>query len=238
MASRLRDEDELCEVGEDANLLVDDDRPPTELVPNYSRPIPNFRSPGSKVGDLLENNPIMFALIAAASVSFLKFACKLTVTIDLDILLLLIWASFCVGLHTPRPLVSGVDKSSGPWPLPTRKQHDIDGRKLLRMSQTTPRNLGMDAVRDEDERDQFMEVNESPLPRFPDGAKLGSHLNCWSEPTHKSFHVRGPNYLTDKVKVASGPFVFPVRGADLFLTDTCPENAGRYVKSQHLSILA
>ena len=61
---------------------------------------------------------------------------------------------------------------------------------------------------------------------FPADAPLGSKLNCWSEPDFESFHVRGSNYLSDKVKEASGPFVFPIRAVDLFLTDTCPENAG------------
>jgi hypothetical protein len=244
MATRVHDEDELNKVGEEANLLLDDDRPPTELVPSYSHPIPNFRSRGSKIGDLLENNPLIFALIAAASVAFLKFVCKLTVTMDLDILLLLIWASFCIGLHTPRPMIRGIDRSTGP-PPPTpvnrrellKKLHDFSGRRLLRMSLSTPNNqstpgsMTFDSIREEEEQDQFLEVNQSPMPMFPEGAELGSQLNCWSEPAPEDFQVRGSNYLADKVKVASGAFVFPVRGVDLFLTDTCPENAGRYVNS-------
>lgn len=66
----------------------------------------------------------------------------------------------------------------------------------------------------------------SPTCRFPAGAKIGSVKNCWSEPDPFNFHVRGPNYFQDKVKVASGDFIFPTRGLDLFLTDTCPENVG------------
>ena len=67
----------------------------------------------------------------------------------------------------------------------------------------------------------------SPMPIFPEGAELGSVMNCWSEPTFKDFKVRGKNYLTDRIKIPSGPFLFPVRGVDLFLTDACPENVGR-----------
>lgn len=64
---------------------------------------------------------------------------------------------------------------------------------------------------------------------FPTGAKIGSHLNCWSSPPSSNFHVRGPNYLSDKKKVPSpGDFIFPTRGCDLFLTDNPPENIGRY----------
>jgi hypothetical protein len=241
---RDNDEDELNEVGEDATLLLDDDRAATELVPSYSHPVPTFRSRGSKLGDLVENNLIIFSLIALASVLFLKYVAKLTVTVDLDILLLLIWASFCIGLHTPRPMIGGIDKTMGPPTPPTpgkraslmRRAHDRHGRKLLRMSmvstpeaQITPGPsdaMTFDEIREEDEHDDIMDMNRSPLPKFPDDAKLGSHLNCWSEPVPESFHVRGAKYLVDKVKAPSGPFVFPVRGVDLFLTDSCPENAG------------
>lgn len=56
------------------------------------------------------------------------------------------------------------------------------------------------------------------LPRYPI-AETKNH-NCWSEPhAGKCFKVRGPNYLGDKKKVASGPYIFPARGADLILTN-------------------
>lgn len=55
------------------------------------------------------------------------------------------------------------------------------------------------------------------LPRYPI-AENKNH-NCWSEPhAGKCFKVRGGNYLVDKKKVASGPYIFPARGADLLLT--------------------
>eukprot|EP00540_Astrosyne_radiata_P001704 CAMPEP_0116842276 /NCGR_PEP_ID=MMETSP0418-20121206/11420_1 /TAXON_ID=1158023 /ORGANISM="Astrosyne radiata, Strain 13vi08-1A" /LENGTH=291 /DNA_ID=CAMNT_0004472855 /DNA_START=137 /DNA_END=1012 /DNA_ORIENTATION=+ len=66
----------------------------------------------------------------------------------------------------------------------------------------------------------------SPMPTFPEGAELGAHLNCWSEPEYNSFRIRGKDYLQDRKKIASGPYVFPVRGVDLFLTDACPEHIG------------
>jgi hypothetical protein len=236
---RRFDDDELKQVGEEANLLLDDERPHAELLPSYSQPVPNFSSRGSKIGDLLENNPIIFMLIAIASMIFLKGAGNLAVTLDFDILLLFLWAAFCVGLHTPRPMISGIDKHFGPPPstpkaaskAPVMKARDQDGRKLLRMSMvSTPDSRksirNFEAIRDEEEDDEIMQVNQSPLPRFPEGASLGSEINCWSEPEPTNFHVRGPKYLNDKVKVESGDFVFPVRGVDLFLTDTCPENAG------------
>jgi hypothetical protein len=64
------------------------------------------------------------------------------------------------------------------------------------------------------------------MAMFPAGAKIGSHNNCWSVPDYAAFDVRGANYLKDKKKIPSDNFIFPVRGVDLFLTDTCPENVG------------
>lgn len=246
MVMRQVDENELKEVGEEANLLLDDERPPTELVPSYSQPVPSFNSHGSMIGDLLDNNPIVFVAIAVATITVLKGASKLTVTMDLDVMMLLIWAAFCVGLHTPRPMISGVDKNFGPpssrsqsRQKPTVKTgDDRDGRKLLRKSiALTPdakaSASGSDATFDsitevDTDMDEIIRTINSPFPRFPEGAALGSHLNCWSEPDYRSFHVRGATYLKDKVKVESGEYICKARGLDLFLTDTCPENAARY----------
>merc|ERR1719223_203054 len=67
-----------------------------------------------------------------------------------------------------------------------------------------------------------------PFKKFPDGAPIGSIQNCWSEPTYNEFRVRGKDYLTDRLKVTSGPFLFPLRGVDMFLSDCCPEHIARY----------
>ena len=56
------------------------------------------------------------------------------------------------------------------------------------------------------------------LPRFP--VLETKDRNCWSEPTHTNFDIRGHNYLVDpKNKIPSGPYLFTARGADLFLTN-------------------
>jgi hypothetical protein len=246
---REHDDVELSEVGQEANLLLDDDRPPSEMVPSYSRPIPTFGSPGTRLGDILENNPVVFAVIFGLSVLFLRFSSKLTVTLDLDIELLLIFAAFCIGLHTPRPMVSGIDKTTGPSPTPLATsgvdlrsflRKDPHGRMLLRKSMVaTPDSSAQSVVTSfegiaipEEEPDAIIDENQSPMPRFPEGAALGSKLNCWSEPVPGNFQVRGAKYLSDKKKVPSSGFVFPVRGVDLFLTDACPENAGRRVSCE------
>ena len=257
LSKRVLDDEELNDVGSEANLLLDDDRPPTAFVPDYSRPLPNFQSSGTVVGDMLENNPILFAIICFASILLLKRASRLSVTMDLDIELLLIFASFCIGLHTPRPMVGGIDKSLGsfaalplsPVNIPGKRglrKRDQSGQLLLRrcFEVSTPDGAqstrsgasfdsmqGKDSIGEEvdDDEEGIMHVNRSPMPRFPNGAALGSHLNCWSEPIVGNFQVRGPSYLQDRRKVPSSPFLFPVRGMDLFLTDHCPENAGRLV---------
>jgi hypothetical protein len=56
-------------------------------------------------------------------------------------------------------------------------------------------------------------------------------LNCVSEPKSQIFNVRGPSYLIDRKKVPSEQMLFPFRGADLLLTDECPEHVARYVYS-------
>jgi hypothetical protein len=53
--------------------------------------------------------------------------------------------------------------------------------------------------------------------------------NYWSLPVAQNYHIRGPNYLKDGKKIPSGDFIFPTRGADLFLTNSCPSNVGRFV---------
>jgi hypothetical protein len=243
--TREHDDVELSEVGEEANLLLDDDRRQTEMVPSYSRPIPTFGSHGTKFGDILENNPVVFVVIFGLTVLFLRFSATLTVTLDLDIELLLIFAAFCIGLHTPRPMVDGIDKISGlpPTPLATPgadrrsfMRKDVNGRMLLRKSMVaTPDSAMKQSCQinfegmsiPEEEPHAIIDENQSPMPRFPEGAAFGSKFNCWSEPVPGNFQVRGAKYLSDKKKLPSSGFVFPVRGVDLFLTDTCPENAGR-----------
>eukprot|EP00984_Skeletonema_dohrnii_P031921 scaffold25094_cov67-Skeletonema_dohrnii-CCMP3373.AAC.1 len=56
------------------------------------------------------------------------------------------------------------------------------------------------------------------LPRFP--VLETKDRNCWSEPSHTIFKIRGCNYLVDpKNKIQSGPYLFTARGADLILTN-------------------
>ena len=233
---REQDEKDLNEVGEDAQLLMDDDRPQIILLPSYSKPAPVTRSGGSKLGDLLDRNPLIFLAISLVAVYLVHKASLTTVSLDGDIALLIIFATFCLGLHTPRPMMGGYDQP--PTMKATMREPDKSGRRLLRRSMAiTPRASAASAAAAAGAAEMFAEVVDddeeeeeavlgSPLPRFPEGAKIGTVNNCWSEPEPENFMVRGPNYLSDKKKIQSGKFIFPSRGIDLFLTDTCPENVG------------
>mmetsp|Transcript_5935 Transcript_5935/g.16892 ORF Transcript_5935/g.16892 Transcript_5935/m.16892 type:complete len:731 (+) Transcript_5935:213-2405(+) len=252
---RQADLDELIEVGRDANLLLDDERPQSELVPSYSAPVPTYNSQGSKIGNLFENNPIVFGIMTIILLLVLKRVGTMAVTVDFDVLLLFIWAAFCIGLHSPRPMIRGIEENYGPQRLSSGSKasgtdrrelirsmkrgvdgaqssaeaSDIYGRKLLhrvsKMSLRTQKAIDLDD--DISTGSDTLSDIQSPLPVFPKGAALGSHFNCWSQPVGNDFHIRGPRYLFDKVKIESGDFLWQVRGVDLFLTDTPPENAGR-----------
>lgn len=228
--TRALDEKDLRTVGDQATLLLDDDRSPTELVPSYSRPVPVVRSGGTRIGNVVDNNPFIFALIFVASVALVQHASTVQVRLDGDLALLVVFAAFCLGLHTPRPMVGGFDRP--PSMKGTVKEPvDYSGRQLLRRSMTTASNSALSgrvadlAHGDNTEMDCLM---GSPMAIFPVGAPLGSITNCWGESDPSDFRIRGPDYLQDRKKIPSDEFLFPIRGVDLFLTDTCPENVGSH----------
>ena len=251
--TRDMDKKELDNIGSAASLLLDDDRSASDLVvPSYDAPIPTVASSleTSALGTFIDNNPFIFMAIFAAAMQVLRKAGGMVVTVDLDVMLLVAFASFCIGLHTPRPMVGGVDKPPLKQKRRARRTTTAPGTpsnaaKLLRKSMLTmtpPSNRNMNSSRNltltagsqimeeieaevEDGEDDL--VVRSPMPRFPDDAELGSILNCWSDPPCNNFKVRGEKYLTDSKKIKSGPYIFKTRGIDLFLTDACPENVGR-----------
>lgn len=79
----------------------------------------------------------------------------------------------------------------------------------------------------EPEDEAFIEESSalsSPLPVYP--ANDGN--SCWSKPDHKIFMVRGPTYLSDRVKIPSAPAVFECRGVDVWITDNAERNIARH----------
>jgi len=256
-AVRSQEEEELSHMGQEARLLVDDDRDPASvhpiMLPNYSQPTPTVRSGGTAFGLFLETNPWIFVIIAAAAIVGLQYAAQSMVSMDGDIFMLVVFASFCLGLHTPRPMVGGFDRPPS-MKGTVRSSGDRSGRKLLRRSMMvltpTARRRASEAVsglkvplhelspmsvnedipimmEEEEINDENGATMGSPMAKFPEGAEIGTVLNCWSSPPSCDFHVRGPTYSKDKKKVPSAEYLFPCRGLDLFLTDACPENVGR-----------
>ena len=74
---------------------------------------------------------------------------------------------------------------------------------------------------------KLIESSTTALPTFARFPTESNEKNCWSTPPLNTFHVRGPMYLQDKKKVASGPYLLTTRGCDLFLTTKPPVNIGR-----------
>lgn len=71
----------------------------------------------------------------------------------------------------------------------------------------------------------------SPLPEYSTENNITE--SCWSTPKQDNiFQVRGPNYLTDRVKVPSGDASFTCRGVDMWMTD----NPERHI-SRHPSVM-
>jgi len=75
------------------------------------------------------------------------------------------------------------------------------------------------------------------LPRFP--VLETKDRNCWSEPSHTIFDIRGHNYLVDpKNKIQSGPYLFTARGADLILTNNDESGPRTGIAEKYTTLLA
>ncbi|GKY90299.1 hypothetical protein MPSEU_000003900 [Mayamaea pseudoterrestris] len=181
----------------------------------------------------VENKSFLIALGVVILAVYMRFRSQLggLFSIDGDVALLLSVITFFLGQRSPSSTIL--------QPAPQLVEQQVDKTRAmlartclfapmspLRRSSIKVDMLQAAMVDDEIVEEEIGQVLDSPLPQFPKGAKIGSHNNCWSVPEHESFLVRGPKYLVDRKKVASEPFLFPTRGMDLFLTDTCPENVG------------
>jgi hypothetical protein len=98
------------------------------------------------------------------------------------------------------------------------KEND-SGSNVVKKCKTNERNSPQGAVAHEKG-----EGLSSPLPKFPGN----SGRSCWSEPAPSMFKVRGQSYLSDRIKVASGPAIFKCRGVDIWLTEDPRSNIARH----------
>lgn len=240
---REQEDKMLSEVG--AELILEDnftdgDNPPASTIVKSSSPF----------GDIFDN-PVAFTAVAAAAIYAFRFTSQSTLTVDSDIAVLVGFACFCLGLHSPRKTETVVIKPAPPRakartvPLEESLQKSASTRRqslmLKKSMMQSMQNLRKLSVPPEDKEDSTIETLEeeledvevggaeqlmSPLPHFPKGAELGSVPNCVSETPPSDYKVRGAKYFVDHKKISSGPFLFPFRGVDLFLTDLCPENVG------------
>jgi len=227
VSDRIKDDHHLLTAGEKGNLLMDEDRSRRKFVPSYSQPVPTvqFRENNHR-GKLIENSPFAFLGVFFIFVGALKLASFLSLRIDFDVALLVGFALFCVGLHMPRPAQDGIDTVADDSKLLVSSVKIESWGSQDSATGTICRTLDKDIPPIFSEAEDSGILIKSPLPLFSKSAKFGSHFNCWSVPDYDQFKVRGPNYLTDKIKISSGEYLFPARGMDLFLTDTCPENVG------------
>lgn len=142
----------------------------------------------------------------------LHIASHISITIDLDYLFLALFAFLSIGKNF---------------------------FSVIPLKTTTPINSKLEIPNDHSShllrRSMSVEIESlltSPIPFYRPGVDPTTQTNCISLPAFSEFNVRGDRYLNDKKKVPSETFLFPLRGADLFLTDTSPANIGRYVVPQ------
>lgn len=190
---------------------------------------------------LLPDDPLEFGLIVAVGAIFFKLIQGRTMELQIDLLALfgmacgLIGYEFAASHPVPAIIVDHEVKKkvsiSQPTPLPVMERRSImtsPSRRSMMIIQKSLRSIRF-SISGEKEAEKLKEVIAlKTFEKFPAGAKIGSHFNCWSSPPSSNFLVRGPNYLHDKKKVPSDDFLFPTRGCDLFLTDNPPMNIGRH----------
>ena len=236
----IRAADEEMLQGSSRNLAVDDHGNAGDKTTKLT-PAPTVVKWNTFAIDaFFSNNPYAVVVLVAVVLGVLRRAQFKAVTMDSDLAMLLSFAFFCFGYNWPRASSVIVEKAAAPAAPAVRRRtvapaaQGPTARQLLRTSMMASPTT-MDAAKSVREWDAIQEVEEeepgipSPMQTYPEGAELGEYFNCWSQPDNKEFHVRGPNYLSDRIKVTSGPFLFPTRGVDLFLTDDAPDNVGRYV---------
>lgn len=205
-----------------------------------------------KLKSVLPEEPMAFAITVAVGAVFFKLIQDSAVSVQLDMLALF---GISCGLIGYQMAVWNIDSSVGSAVIESDRTDSLSDRDgVAEFSKTAPkptapksrRGLGREnnstalihkSMRNiqnfitgggVDSPAESKPIVAAPtLSKFPDGAAIGSHFNCWSNPTAKDFRVRGPNYLKDKKKVSSGEFLFPCRGCDIFLTDNAPLNIGR-----------
>ncbi|KAL7480178.1 hypothetical protein ACHAW6_005885 [Cyclotella cf. meneghiniana] len=236
-ASRIdRDKEQnLCASAED--LVIDEKESKGWMAPGEEakRLVVEYR--------MLPDDPVLFSVVVALGTMFFKFVEDYTITLPLDTLVLLIASSAFIG-----KMLTVNDSYSNHTTVSTDHDALYENQTLPSIAKQMPPRPSLAQFRSSTNSDRVQNLMRSSLrriseafststqppkytaktfERFPDGAPIGSHLNCWSSPAANNFQVRGADYLTDRKKTPSDDFLLPCRGCDLFLTDNPPLNIGR-----------
>lgn len=185
---------------------------------------------------LLFTNPIVHFFLFTMAIAVLHGLSKLEVNIAADYAFLVIFVCYCFGMHSTNPFLGHRIISTGPnksdkEKIGIMKQKMRQDQSILirkSMARRTQKEIPSDEESSASSEGSF---TIEPLRHLSfaelSSKELGDLSNCWSDPVAKFFHVRGADYLVDHKKVCSEPYLFPIRGVDLFLTDDCPRNVGR-----------
>lgn len=203
------------------------------------------------------------------TIFILRYAKVITVKVDGDYALFLGFILFATGFQISRLTTLNDEKAAGKKSQATipikseqgvtfsgsvENKRSVSSLALLRKSMSSAsvnrkallsgdEVLGEELLSLAEEEDDYLSPRpllQSPLAAFPPNGDPEIDLNCVSEPKSQIFHVRGPAYLVDRKKILSEEMLFPFRGADLLLTDECPEHVARYVLrslSQTISVM-
>lgn len=253
LVERKSDLERLESLGDNELILKDsfvaksDNVTTHEVQSNNQSTTVNVSSPRKEI--VFFKNPIYFSTFFLTLTVILKMLAHEHIKIDMDVALFVCFACFCVGRYSSERQSSHEQISS---PSQQRKSTNndeketffrrssiaVEARDLVAKSFGSCKSFSQSAMvadvqapdengigHDDDYETDFSII--SPLPRFPKNGDPAKNLNCVSEPDPGTFFVRGQNYFSDRKKVNSGPYIFPFRGVDLFLTDSCPENIGR-----------
>lgn len=241
-ASQEDREKERDSLRSSTDKLVIDDEDSDDMNVNENGTIKKqMKNRPMKTCNLLPENATGFAVLVAIGASCFKLLGRRAITIQADILVLLLLSCILIGYRMPMSeKVRGTSmiealRSDSDVLVATKQQkptHSSERPSLAKFGKTTgAHNLIRTSFRRLSAAiltpAQPPKVALKTFAKFPDGAAIGSHLNCWSIPAAGNFHVRGADYLTDKKKVPSADFLLPCRGCDLFLTDNPPLNIGR-----------
>jgi len=167
------------------------------------------------------SNIFSFIFVSSLFLIYYRISQK-KITINLDILIFSMIAFFSLGKNVAFFLFP-INESPHPDLESTNCEEphssQVSFLKKSVSTRTSHRSFRLN-IEEEDETEEML----SPLTLISDQEEGRKH--CISVPDASVFKIRGDNYFIDKKKISSGEYLFPFRGADLFLTDACPENIG------------